>query len=249
MSKDLAQFVRETIRTDNHILTARSLEAIRNLSGLEREELYTPEYGQPEYLLNCDPAGKPVRTTDDHKSALGALVDDPPWIRIIDGKVMVLRWLAHFAGLRHRAIHLFLDHPTQTDLTFLSLRSLSKYNQPGLIDTPVAGHVDQLDSTETAVRTELHEELGLNADTDLDNLRVITTYNIEIPDFQTNYDEVEFSVLYRATVKPEALSRIQMQEEEVGGVLMMRRDEVSRWLVERPEQVGGGLRDTWSYID
>ncbi|HAA74505.1 TPA: hypothetical protein DCE37_05215 [Candidatus Latescibacteria bacterium] len=234
--------IRALCRQENHLVTAAALKAIQSLGTLAEDDLSTPEYGTPEYLVNCDTQGRPVRSSiksqDPH---------DPRWYKVVDGQILVLRWLAHFLGLRHRAIHLFLDHPDHPDCTFVQIRSLAKYNQPGLFDIPVAGHVDGLDSPEETVRKELNEELGLDIDQDLVDLRVLAIFNVAIPDFQPNYAEIEHTTLYRATIEPASYSRIRLQEDELGGLILFRKDELAGWIASRGEQVGGGLADSWYY--
>lgn len=210
--------------------------------------LQTPEYGKPEYLLNCDTSGCAVTLTP----SFGHLIENlrqpnPSWIKIDHDQVLVQRWLCHFIGFRHRAIHLFLDHPDHPDATFVQIRSLSKYNSPGLFDAPVGGHVDAMDSPRESLRKELGEELGLDDLMDLIEVAEIGTYNIAIPNFQPDYVEVEHTTLYRATIRPESVSKLRFQEGEVGGLVLFKRDELSRWIREFPDRVGGGLIDSWAY--
>lgn len=161
--------------------------------------------------------------------------------------MLMLRWLAHFIGFRHRAMHVFLGLPDDTDTTFVQIRSLSKYNQPGLFDVPVAGHVDGTDSARETLRKELHEELGLDDQVDLQEVEEIGTYNIAIPDFQPNYQEIEHTTLFRAAILPESISKLRLQTGEVGGLVLFNRDELNKWIQERPDRMGGGLIDSWPY--
>lgn len=247
---DPISLARSAVHAADHTLTPASLAAIQQLTDLPDTELATPEYGSTEYLANCDATGSPVAPFQDLIAALSDQQDQPlPWISVVDDHVLVLRWLAHRLGIRHRAIHTFLDHPDHPDCTFIQIRSLSKYNQPGRFDMPVAGHVDGTDTPEQTARKEFAEELGLDPDRDLVDLSEIATYDIAIPDFQPHYDEVEHTTLYRATVNPEAIGRLKLQEGELAGLILFRKDELARWIQECPEQLGGGLIDSWKYYN
>ena len=109
-----------------------------------------PEYGKPERLLNVDASGAPV-----------------PLLAEVAGEsrgTLFPRWLCHLAGLRHRTVQLFIDHPTLPNHTLVQVRSLSKLQYPGCFDLPVAGHVVGLDEPAAALGKELAEELGLGPD-------------------------------------------------------------------------------------
>ena len=243
---DAINEIRQLARSNDHLVTETLVERLPLLASLPEATLRTPEFGIPDYLVNCDSQGLPSSATPeiDHSIAdLSWMV--PPWIKLEGDRILILRWLAHFIGLRHHAVHLFLDPPDQADCTYVSIRSLSKYNQPGLFDMPVAGHVDGTDTARQTLAKELHEELGLNIDLDLQEVTELGHYNIAIPDFQPNYDEVEFTTLYRATLNPGAADKVRLQEEEVGGLILFTPDEQNRWISERPVQVGGGLIDSW----
>ena len=108
-------------------------------------------------------------------------------------------------------------------------------------------HVDATDCPRESLRKELNEELGLDDRTDLMEVNEIATYNIAIPDFQPNYAEIEHTTLYRATIRPESVSRFRLQEGEVGGLVLFKLDELDRWIKESPDRVGGGLIDSWKY--
>jgi isopentenyldiphosphate isomerase len=231
-------------------VTERSLRALFPVANLSDDQLATPESGKAEYLLNCAVDGSPISAHLEIKN-LAAQLGPPglPWVVVEDNKVLVLRWLAHFIGFRHRAIHLFLDHPHHPDCTFVQIRSLSKYNSPGLFDMAVGGHVEGLDSRSVSVQRELQEELGLDTDHDLTSMSETGTYSIENRDFQPNYQEVEHTTVYRATIKPEAFGRIRFQESEVGGLMLFKRSELEKWMGRSPERLGGGLRDSWPFYE
>ena len=231
-------------------LSERALRALLPVTNVPDDQLATPESGKAEYLLNCTVDGSPVSARPGVDN-LAAQLGPPrlPWVVVEDNKVLVLRWLAHLIGFRHRAIHLFLDHPHHPDCTFVQIRSLSKYNSPGLFDMAVGGHVEGLDSRRDSVQRELQEELGLNTNHDLNSISETGTYTIEIRDFQPNYQEVEHTTVYRATIKPEAFRRIQFQESEVGGLVLFKRSEVERWMDCSQERLGGGLRDSWPFYE
>ena len=247
------QELRNQAQRSDHLLTVdlvKRLGAFAERVGSESDlpDLRTPEFGKSEYLLNCDPNGVALVASSELTDAIQRDPHpDPAWVRIRSGNVLALRWLCHFIGFRHRAIHLFLDHPDHPDATFVQVRSLSKYNSPGLFDMPVGGHVDATDTPRESLRKELGEELGLDDRTDLIEVNEIGTYNIAIPNFQPNYAEVDHTTLYRATIRPESVSRFRLQEGEAGGLVLFKRDELNRWIIEFPDRVGGGLIDSWKY--
>jgi 8-oxo-dGTP pyrophosphatase MutT (NUDIX family) len=239
---------RETARNSNYLLTETTAKALQLLVSLPTSDLMTPEYDKPEYLLNCDADGAPVPTTPQLLEAIPLLAQNKPaWIKIVDGQILMLRWLAHFIGFRHRAIHVFLDPPDSETATYIQIRSLQKYNQPGKFDMPVAGHVDGTDSPRATLRKELAEEIGLDDQEDLQEVEQIGTYNITIPDFQPDYQEIEHTTLFRARIRRDSLTKLRLQESEVGGLALFNRDELSEWIAKHPDRVGGGLIDSWPY--
>lgn len=64
----------------------------------------------------------------------------------------------HANGLRHRAVHVLIEHPDGRIL--LQKRSRMKDVNPGAWDTSAAGHVDFGESYEDAAYREVQEELG-----------------------------------------------------------------------------------------
>jgi isopentenyldiphosphate isomerase len=65
-------------------------------------------------------------------------------------------------NLMHPVVHCLVTDPSGRLL--LQLRSRRKDVQPGKWDTSVGGHVDPGESIEQALRRELREELGLDAE-------------------------------------------------------------------------------------
>ncbi|MBK37277.1 MAG: hypothetical protein CME26_17365 [Gemmatimonadetes bacterium] len=223
-----------------HPSTVEALSALRQHATDIEIRLRTPEYDRDEYLLNCDQDGCPVRAEFD----VAALV---PWVETSEGMILVNRWLAHFFGFRHRVIHLFLDHPDHSDCTFAQIRSLSKYNSPGRLDMPVGGHVTGIDDQLDSLAREVQEELGLSIERDLIDVRVVGTFNIVEDDDMADYIEVEHATVYRASLRTDTFQRLRFQPGEVGGLALIRTDELDRWIQERSEDVGGGMSESWKY--
>ncbi len=65
----------------------------------------------------------------------------------------------HAAGLRHRAVHVFVF--SSDGRLFLQKRSMAKDSSPGLWDASCSGHVDAGESYDAAACRELAEEIGL----------------------------------------------------------------------------------------
>ena len=217
----------------------------------DEARLRTPEFGRDEYLVNCDTEGRAIVAEND--SGLSSLsAGARPWLKREDNKLLVSRWLAHFIGFRHRVIHLFLDHPDHPDhpdCTFAQIRSLAKYNSPGRLDMPIGGHVTGLGDLGTSLERELKEELGLEIDRDVDDLHEAGSFTIVEDDDMPDHIEVEHATVYRATIHREAMSRLRFQTGEVGALALFRIDELDRWIKERPEDVGGGMRDSWRFYE
>lgn len=247
--ESLIHRVRGSAQRSSHILAAETVGTIAELSQLaltNEGRLRTPEFNRTEYLVNCDSAGD--RITPTGLSIPDQLLSgNDAWIKRDGDTLLVSRWLAHFIGFRHRVIHLFLDHPDHPDCTFAQIRSLAKYNSPGRLDMPIGGHVTDLDDLETSLARELKEELGLDVDRDVNDLREVGTFNIVDDDDMPDHIEVEHATVYRATLKPDAFGQLRFQTDEVGALALFRIDELDRWIRERPEDVGGGMRDSWSY--
>lgn len=74
----------------------------------------------------------------------------------------------HARGLMHRAVHILLFN--RAGDVFLQKRSLHKDENPGLWDTSAAGHVDSGEDYLDCARREIREELGIEADLDLEFL-------------------------------------------------------------------------------
>jgi hypothetical protein len=131
------------------------------------------ESTQAEVLLCVDRRGEPVAVSDailkDYRRAVARTPDYGRWFQeaaLPNGRrtLLVARWLSHAAGLRHRSVQLFLDHPVLHDHTLLQVRGFTKAEAPGLLDLPAAGHVAGLDTVEVTLDRELQEELGLTPD-------------------------------------------------------------------------------------
>lgn len=252
MIDQLISKARRAARASGHVVAQEVVDAAVTLNqcadegGSNTDRLRTPEYDRDEYLVNCEEGGTPTVTESLDISGLSTI---SPWIKWECNTVLVRRWLAHFVGLRHRVIHLFLDHPGHPDCTFAQIRSLAKYHSSGRVDMPVGGHVTNLDDLDASLEREFLEELGLKARQDLVNLRPVGTFTVTVSDDLPDHIDVDHSTVFRAAIKPYALERLRFQAGEVGALALFRVDELNRWIHQRPSDVGEGLRDAWQYYD
>ena len=78
---DPVESAREAARDEGHLLTEVSVQALDSLASLPASDLATPEFGKPEYLLNCDTNGSPVSATPQLLERLAAQeTSGIPWI-------------------------------------------------------------------------------------------------------------------------------------------------------------------------
>jgi|GEM_PF-705813 len=208
-----------------------------------------PEYVKQEFLQNVDEQGNAVpasaRMLQDarqemaHDPAFGhwfQLAEDSPQRQVL----LVARWLCHLAGIRHRTVHLFIDHPALPDHTLVQVRALDKLDFPGCFDLPVAGHVVGLQPTEQALIQELGEELGLYPQ-DLQNLRPVGAYDRPSPPTETGRRDIEFRQVYAARLSPDALGKIRFADGEVAAISVFALDELADLAARFPERIASGL--------
>ena len=232
--------------TDNIYPTLKTFSESSNPKWLEDT---TPEYKQNEYLLNVDQAGNQVQPSHNILTQIQNHPILQNWFYISNNTLSIARWLAHLCGFRHRCIHLFLDPQHQASTTYVQIRSLQKYNEPGGFDMPVAGHVSGSASFSEGLHVEASEELGLNLKNDVTNLHQINTNNIAITplDKLPDYFDVEHTAIYRATLNNEAYHRIRFTDGEVAALALFQIEELATLIQKYPNRVGGGLRDSFSF--
>ena len=212
-----------------------------------------PEHGDREFLLSVDQKGLPVFPSADLLADFDKRVAEHPdfgdWFQQdqIDNRPVLLaaRWLCHLAGLRHRTIQLFLDHPTAEGYTLLQVRGLNKTETPGCFDMPCAGHVTGLQSVEDALLEELAQELGLDR-CDISPPQSLGSYEYRGAINDPVLYNVEYRALHRSRLRPGALSRIRFVDHEVAGLTLFAVSEVQALLEAAPDRVASGLSASWS---
>jgi isopentenyl-diphosphate Delta-isomerase len=144
----------------------------------------------------------------------------------------------HARGLLHRAVHVLVFNSRGE--IFLQKRSMKKDRQPGVWDSSSSGHVDSGEHyDETAVR-ELREELGLNLKSGTRGTRPSELKKLFKIDACAETD-AEFVWVYRC--ESDGLFRLHPDEIETGG--WFTREEVTRWISERPEEFATAFVLIW----
>jgi isopentenyldiphosphate isomerase len=210
-----------------------------------------PEYARHEYLLNVNERAKPALPTTEMVAdwrQVSAKVPGLCWFQEsqIDGRPILLaaRWLCHLAGLRHRTVQLFLDHPAAKDYTLIQVRGWDKAEAPGCFDLPCAGHVSGLETVDGALFKELEEELGLDRN-DVSVPELLGTCEYRDAEGTPTLYNVEYRAVYRSRLRPGALSKIRFVDGEVGAVALFAVPEVQAMLDAVPERVASGLAGSW----
>jgi isopentenyldiphosphate isomerase len=253
--------LRSEVFRANHILNPATLGMVKRLYGvctadpahLDALRALSAEYGKHEFLLNVDAQGMPAPARADLIVDLDRASAHHPGLRswFEEGQVddqpvlLVARWLCHLAGLRHRTVQLFLDHPTVDGYTLIQVRGLNKAEAPGCFDVPCAGHVTGLETVAGTLLKELHEELGLDLG-DVSAPEMLGRYEYcGEPNDPALYN-VEYRAVYRSRLQPGALSRIRFVDGEVAAVALFAASEVRRLIEAAPERVASGLALSWA---
>lgn len=216
----------------------------------------SPEYGRDEFLLPVDEAGAPAFPPDgvlaDFRRQLARRPAFGRWFQEAEygGRPVLLaaRWLCHLAGLRHRAVLLFLDHPTRADCTLMQVRGLSRPEAPGCFDLPVAGHVPGTATPEEALAAEMAEELGLRAE-DVVDLRPVGAYASAAPDENAARCNAEYRQVYRARVAAGFMDRARFADGEVAALALFSLEELRALLAAQPERAAAGLAESAYLLD
>jgi 8-oxo-dGTP pyrophosphatase MutT (NUDIX family) len=257
---DLEQ-LRHAMRMENWVLTEASLAAVEHfrnqcLSSPENTRALnalTPELEMDEFFVNVHADGTPVSCSPEVLAWARVTRQAHPefvqWFRETPdcSSLLVARWLAHVAGFRHRAVHLFLDHPTRKEYTFVQLRSFDKCGYPGCFDIPVGGHIKDSVPVETSLAEELHEELGFDLARDVDGLALVGTYDYADATNRAEVRDMEHRTLYVGTLREEALGRAHFTDGEVAALCLFSVHEIQLLLRRHPEQTASGLLDSFQY--
>lgn len=251
--------IRVILVKDDHTLTERAYEHLQFLfrfctgdperqAALQQQAL---DYNRDEFFVCVDRAGRnvvaPARVVDDVVEMAGRLPELGQWLRVVRSQgggstLLVARWLAHVAGLRHRTVQLLLDPAESSDYTYVQLRSPNKTEFPGTLDVAVAGHVQGLEPVEATIAQELRDELNLEIERDLDAFRPVRDYAYEEHPGGGAPAIVEFRHVFRARLKTEAIARVRFTDGEVGGLCLCTIAGLRAYVERFPERVAPGLR-------
>jgi isopentenyl-diphosphate delta-isomerase type 1 len=139
----------------------------------------------------------------------------------------------HRLGLMHRAVHVLVFN-SQGEV-FLQKRSMSKDRQPGLWDSSASGHVDTGEEYDACAVRELGEELGLHVRETPHRVFKLTASP------ETDQEHVW---VYRC----EAEGPFELHPEEIERGGWFTRDEVTRWMAERPQEFASALLVIWGRV-
>ena len=140
----------------------------------------------------------------------------------------------HRLGLMHRAVHVLVFNAAGQ--VFLQKRSMKKDRQPGLWDSSTSGHVDGGEDYDACAVRELHEEIGLE---------VITIPQRVFKLAACAETDQEHVWVYRC--EAEGPFRLHLEEIERGD--WFAPAEVTRWMVDRPEEFSGALLLIWKRVN
>ena len=230
-------------RLTPHVLAA-TREAFAGPALREAMEHAGPEFERDEFLLNVDQGGRPTevsaRDTADTQRTIAAYPAYARWFRVEAGQLLVARWLCHLVGLRHRTVHLMLDHPLLPGHLIVQVRSLSKHEAPGCFDLPVAGHVTGVETPERALATECKEELALSREC-LAGLRQIGAHEQALLPTPSGFSDVEYQMVYRARLTRAGWLHASAADHEVAAIAAFSRSDLAAMLREHPDRVAPGL--------
>ncbi len=139
----------------------------------------------------------------------------------------------HRLGLLHRATHVLVFNASGQ--VFLQKRSMQKDRQPGLWDSSASGHVDSGEEYDPCAVRELREEIGLKPDVPPKRLFKIAACR--------ETDE-EFVWVYRC----DSEGPFELSPDEIERGEWFDRDQVTRWIAERPEEFASAFRLIWKLL-
>jgi isopentenyldiphosphate isomerase len=251
-----------TVGRADHVISAEVYRHIRHLfttcssnpQDLKNLQQLAPEYGNPEFLLCVDSHGDPVYLSPDAVEDYRETVCQHPsfelWFQEADLEqgerpiLLIARWLCHLVGIRHRAVHLFIDHPTLDDYTLVQVRGVDKFESPGRFDLPSAGHVVCLESTVDTLFKELEEELNWTRD-DIQGPEMVGSYNYSEPLSTPGLRNVEFRVVFRSHLKTDCLLKARFVDREVAAISVFKLSEIEAMITNFPDRVASGLKESF----
>ena len=135
--------------------------------------------------------------------------------------VTASRWLCHLIGFPHKSANILFKwtSPKLGSVFILQVRSWEKSDAPGAVDLSIGGHVTAGKTVLETAYQEMEEEMGISihdvVNQQLENLGGKFTYTAK-PEFQ--FYNHEWSELYLAELKTDALEKIYFQDGEVVGL-------------------------------
>jgi 16S rRNA (adenine1518-N6/adenine1519-N6)-dimethyltransferase len=139
----------------------------------------------------------------------------------------------HRLGLLHRAAHVLVFN--SRGQVFLQKRSMQKDRQPGVWDSSASGHLDRGEEYDACALRELREEIGLRLDVPPERLFKLPASK------ETDHEHVW---VYRC--QAEGPFTLHPGEIERGG--WFTKEEVTRWMRERPEEFATALLIIWPRV-
>lgn len=136
----------------------------------------------------------------------------------------------HRRKLKHRAVHVLVFN-ARGEL-FLQKRSMLKDCFPGAWDSSASGHLDSGEAYDVCAVREVHEELGVMLQGTPSRL-----FKVEACDATGQ----EFVWVYQC--RHEGPFALHPEEIERGG--WFAPEEVSRWILEKPDEFASGLVLIW----
>jgi isopentenyldiphosphate isomerase len=139
----------------------------------------------------------------------------------------------HRLGLMHRAVHMLVFNAAGQ--VFLQKRSMKKDRQPGVWDSSASGHVDSGEDYGACAVRELREEIGLQ----------LTEAPLRLFKLAASA-ETDQEHVWVHRCQAEGPFRLDPDEIERGG--WFGAEEVTRWMVERPEDFASALLVIWRKV-
>lgn len=128
----------------------------------------------------------------------------------------------HRLGKIHRAVHLYLFDNNNNLL--LQRRSMETDHYPGLFSISVTGHIEAGESSNTTVRREIQEELGINAD----NLRIDFLFSFrQDAEINPTYIDRQINDVYAAWADFD-INHVQFDKKEVSEVKLVSFSDFRR---------------------
>ncbi len=139
----------------------------------------------------------------------------------------------HRRGLLHRSAHVLVFN--RKGEVLLQKRSMKKDRQPGVWDSSASGHLNSGEDYDACAVRELKEEIGLQPKTALQRL-------FKLP-ASTETDQEHVCIYVCESEGP-----VTPDPEEIEIVRWSSREEIDRWLRERPGEFASAFRLIWARL-